>query len=231
MAPWRRPSNGSLIRRRERSRIRSFRREVTGLAHWHPRAKRQQLEDAGAFTGGGRKFLVHTTEGPTLEGAFEAVRVKRAAPHFILEVKNGRRRLVQYIPLGRAARGLVHVSGPETNRANCIQVEVVGWTDGRLALQHGHPELWVPHWALDVYRALHQLMTWTHNNFEVPMHAHHPFIGHPGYRRLSGRQFLNAVGLVGHCHAAGNDHVDPGPLHANWVVNGPGHSFGPTHHS
>ena len=64
---------------------------------WHPKAKRQPLEDAGTFAGGGHKFLVHTTEGPTLEGAFSTVKANRSSPHFILEVRNGRRRLVQCI--------------------------------------------------------------------------------------------------------------------------------------
>lgn len=195
---------------------------------WHPSAKRQPLEDAGTFTGGGRKFVVHTTEGPTLEGAFDTVELKRSAPHFILEVINGRRRLVQCIPINLAARGLEHNVGPETNRANCIQVEVVGFTDRKLAAKLGHLELWVPNWSTDIYKHLHLLMQWTHDHFSVPMRADHPFVGQPGFARLSGQAFVNAVGLVGHCHAANNDHVDPGPLIAHFVVNGPTASFGPT---
>ncbi len=196
---------------------------------FHPGAKRQLLEDAGAFTGGGRKFLVHTTEGSTLEGAFATLRQKRSAPHFLLEVKNGRRRLVQCVPIDRAARALQHVGGPETNRANCIQVEVVGFTDFKQAARAGHLELWVPNWSQDVYKSLHLLMKWTTRNFGVPMKAEHPFIGQPGYARLSGQAFVDAVGLVGHCHVPGNDHTDPGPLHTSFVINGPGLSFGPTH--
>jgi hypothetical protein len=195
---------------------------------WHPSAKKQQLEDAGSFTGGGHKFLVHTTEGPTLEGAFATVKAKRSAPHFILEVLHGRRRLVQCIPINRAARGLEHNSGPETNRANCIQVEVVGFTDRKAAAKLGHLELWVPNWSTDIYKHLHLLMQWAHDHFSVPMRADHPFVGQPGFARLSGQAFVNAVGLVGHCHAAGNDHVDPGPLNAHFVIFGPSASFGPT---
>jgi hypothetical protein len=197
---------------------------------WHPTAKRQQLEDAGPFTGGGHKFLVHTTEGSTLESAFDTVKAKRSSPHFILEVKDGRRRLVQCIPIDRAARGLEHPGGtPETNHANCIQVEVVGFTEFKKAKQLGHLELWVPNWSQDVYKFLHLLMVWTHDHFAVPMRADHPFIGQPGYARLSGQAFVDAVGLVGHCHVANNDHTDPGPLQTSFVINGPGTSFGPTH--
>ena len=194
---------------------------------WHPSAKRQPLDDGGSFTGGGHKFLVHTTEGTTLEGAFATVKANRSSPHFILEVKNGRRRLVQCIPINRAARGLEHTpsSLPETNRANCIQVEVVGFTERAEAMRQGHLELWVPNWSTDIYKHLHLLMLWTHNHFAVPMQAGHPFPGQPGYARLSGQAFINAVGLVGHCHAANNDHTDPGPLNAHFVLNGPNAPF------
>ena len=61
------------------------------------------------------------------------------------------------------------------------------------------------------------------------MEADHLFIGQPGFARLSGQAFVDAVGLVGHCHAANNDHVDSGPLNTHLVLNGPTMSFGPTH--
>ena len=132
---------------------------------WHPSAKRQQLEDAGPFTRRRAQVPVHTTEGPSLEGAFVTVKGNRSAPHFILEVKSGRRRLVQCIPINRAARGLEHNGGPETNKANCIQVEVVGFTERAKAAKLGHLELWVPNWSTDIYKQLHMLMLWTHNHF------------------------------------------------------------------
>ena len=72
------------------------------------------------------------------------------------------------------------------------------------------------------------LMLWTHNHFSVPMRADHPFAGQPGFARLSGQAFFNAVGLVGHCHAAGNSHSDPGPLNAHFVINGPAAPFAST---
>ena len=192
---------------------------------FHPSASRRLLEDAGPFTGGGRKLVVHTTEGPTLDGAFVTVRDRRSAPHFILEVLDGRRRLVQCIPLDQAARGLQHLSGtPETNRANCIQVEVVGFADLTEARRLGHPELFVGNWEPAVYRHLHRLMRWTHEHFGVPMRADHAFPGHAGFRRLGGQEFVGAAGLVGHCHVPGNDHTDPGPLDAALVLHGVGHA-------
>jgi hypothetical protein len=71
-------------------------------------------------------------------------------------------------------------------------------------------------------------MLWTHSHFAVPMRADHPFAGQPGFARLSGQAFVNAVGLLGHCHAAGNSHTDPGPLNAHFVIRGPAAPFAST---
>jgi hypothetical protein len=189
---------------------------------FNPRAEKKLLADAGSFTGGGHKFIVHTTEGSSLDGAFTTLAQNNDAPHFILEVKNGQKRLVQCIPINRAARALEHPSGTlETNRANCIQVEVVGFTDETAATKAGHLELFVPNWSQQIYKAIHDLMFWTHQNFGVPMESDHPFPGNPGFARLSQQDFVNAVGLLGHCHAASNSHTDPGPLNAGLVVKGP----------
>jgi hypothetical protein len=189
---------------------------------FNPKAERRPLADAGSFTGGGHKFIVHTTEGTTLDSAFDTRAQNEDAAHFILEVKDGHERLVQTIPINRAARSLEHPSGTlETNRANCIQVEVVGFTDPDLAKRLGHPELYVGNWAPAVYKAIHELMSWVHQNFGVPMESDHPFPGHPGFARLSQQDFVNAVGLLGHCHAASNSHTDPGPLNAGLVLKGP----------
>lgn len=189
---------------------------------FNPKAEKKLLTDAGTFTGGGHKFIVHTTEGSSLDGAFSTRSQNEDAAHFILEVKDGHQRLVQCIPINRAARSLEHPSGTlETNRANCIQVEVVGFTDENLSKQLGHHELFVGNWSPQIYKAIHDLMFWTHQNFGVPMESDHPFPGHPGFARLSQQAFVDAVGLLGHCHAASNSHTDPGPLNARLVVKGP----------
>jgi hypothetical protein len=175
---------------------------------------------------------VHTTEGSSLDGAFTTLAQHDDAAHFILEVKNGHQRLVQCIPINRAGRALEHPTGTlETNRANCIQVEVVGFTDADLAKRLGHPELFVANWSSQLYKAIHDLMFWTHQNFGVPMRSDHPFPGHHGFARLSQQDFVNAVGLLGHCHAASNSHTDPGPLSADLVVKGPHATPTGAHHS
>lgn len=183
---------------------------------WHPHAKRIPLEDAGTFTGGGRKFCAHTTEpGETpnahaprtmaaVNAAVAAYREKRAAPHFTLGLVNGERVLLQHIPINRAARALQHTLPPETNRANTIQCEIVEFA----ARAQGWPD--------ELYHYLHLLILWTHRHFDVPMVAHHPFPGH----RFSGAGWVKAEGLVGHCHCPGNTHVDPGHLDVNKALHG-----------
>lgn len=174
-------------------------------AIWHPKAKRLAMEDAGTFAGGGPKFIVHTAEGKNLDTILAVLKAKRAAPHFVLGVHDGKRQLVQCIPINRAARALAHPSGPETNRANAIQVEVLEFAKNARK------------WDPALYRYLHLLILWAHRHFDVPMEAHHPFYGQDGYHRLSGPGFYRASGVLGHCHAPGNDHWDPGNLNMERV--------------
>lgn len=65
-------------------------------ALWHPDAVRRIHPDAGAFTGGGRKLVWHTTETKALPN------YGGSAPHFTLDPATGR--LWQHIPLNKAAR-------------------------------------------------------------------------------------------------------------------------------
>jgi hypothetical protein len=48
-------------------------------------------------------------------------------------------------------------STPKCLCVHCIQVGVVGFTDGKLASKLGHPDLFVPHWSPDIYKHLHLL--------------------------------------------------------------------------
>jgi hypothetical protein len=174
---------------------------------WHPKAKRVQLENAGDIGHGGAKFVVHSGETTSVQVLLDTVRAKNAAPHFILGLsRGGGRELIQCIALDKAARALKHTLGPETNRANAIQVEVAEFAKN------------AQKWDRDLYRFLHLLMLWCHRHGGVPMEAHHPFIGQSGYHRLSGTGWVHASGLVGHCHCPGNDHIDPGNLKTGLVL-------------
>lgn len=175
---------------------------------WHPRAKKVIGNDASTFTGGGFKLCLHSTEGASVDGAISAYRANNSWPHFTLGYDRATRKriLIQHIPLNRAARSLKHTLGPETNRANVIQVEIVGFAKDAAK------------WPPELYRYIHLLLLWLHRHCDIPMEAHHPFIGQHGYHRLSPTGWVKASGVVGHCHCPGNDHVDPGNINVGKVL-------------
>lgn len=162
---------------------------------WGLTLHKERMEDAGPFTGGGWKLCWHTTEGPTLGGALSALRSKRAASHVVINPRSGD--VVQLIPFDCAARSLAHTLAPETNRANVIQVEIVGH-----ASESGH-------WSNREYRCLAALAVLIEHRVRIPRRvAADLSFAHP--RKLSGTGFVRAAGHLGHCHVPGNDHTDPG---------------------
>lgn len=167
-------------------------------AHWDLNIEHGQLPDAGVFTGGGWKLVWHTTESAreSVDAMWSVLREKRAAPHFVIGTRKGFRFpvAIQCIPLHRAGRALLHPSGPETNRANAIQVEICG----RAADSRGWDENW--------YKALANLALLIEHRVDIPRCAVRSFPG----SRYTGDGFVRAAGHVGHCHVPGNDHHDPG---------------------
>lgn len=177
------------------------------MRDWHPNAKRVPITTAPVltFTGGGRKLVWHTTEGSSAEGAFGAYRNAGVAPHFTIALVNGRRKLYQHIPLSKAASALRHPSGPDTNRANAIQVEIVGF-----ARQS-------PHWDPQMYHYLRLLALFVNREFGVPMAEH---VNWQSPRRLTGAEFFKYSGHIGHMHVPGNDHSDPGAGFREGIILG-----------
>lgn len=182
------------------------------MADWHPRASKIEGEHAGRHAGGGKKIVWHSTEGSSAEGAIGAYRSHRGWPHFTLEFRNGRQRLFQHLPLSRAARALEHPGGtPETNKANVIQVELVGFAKD------------TPGWSAGHYAAIASLARWIEKNFGVPQSCGVEFVPVGQKRRLSGREFVEYKGHCGHQHAANqvkNEHTDPGKLRIDLILGG-----------
>lgn len=85
-------------------------------------------QGAGAFTGGGWKLCWHITVSPwmAVDSMVSVLKAKNAAPHLVIGGRPGFRFpvVVQMLPFDEAGRALAHPSGPETNRANTIQVEI-----------------------------------------------------------------------------------------------------------
>lgn len=175
------------------------------LESWGLTVEHHILKDAGAFTGGGWKICWHTTEGASLSGALTTLAKNGSAAHFILDPSNGD--VTQCVPLDQAARALGHPSGPETNRANVIQVELVGFATVAEAQKKGAPAgRAVPNWDADEYRRLAALAVLIEHRHPVPRHAR-PF---RNPEKFTGQGFVDFAGHCGHVHVPGNDHTDPG---------------------
>lgn len=173
---------------------------------WLPGIKRIEGNSAGSFTGGGNKLLLHTTEGGSSpEGVAGTLRSKNAWVHFIHDpIHNA---TVQCLPLNVAGRGLAHPWGPETNRSDCIQIEIVGFSYASTAKQYGYDPKWaVENWGDAQYKSLAHLAARIKRNFNYGLRLRS--FQHP--KRFTGSEFVKFRGICGHTHVPGNDHTDPG---------------------
>jgi hypothetical protein len=155
-----------------------------------------------SFTGGGWKALWHTTQSPWY--SFDAIDsyfrgdARGKAPHFLIGGRPGAEHpyVAQYVPLDESSFALQNDTGDhmDTNRANCIQIEVCGYAEDMGDFVH--------------YRALANLFdlidhrqhieNWTHADACVPA------------TRYSDRTFVLKEGHLGHNMAPDNSHTDPG---------------------
>lgn len=166
---------------------------------WNPRATRQVLQNAGSFAGGGHKIVWHTTEGDSFPTYTPGTN-----PHFTLDPRNGALR--QHVPLNLASMSLQHPSGPETNRANAIQVELIGHAAD------------TDDWSDAEYDHVRNLARWIEDNFNVRRHTQVDFRPSGQAHRLSGDAFYAYQGHIGHEHVPGNDHTDPGAFRIQKVL-------------
>jgi len=179
-------------------------------ALWHPNAVRRVHQDAGAWQGGGRKLVWHTTEGSSLPN------YGGSAPHFTLDPKDGS--LWQHIPLNRAARAL-EAGGP--NFWHTVQVELIGWADTDLAESHGKRERAVVNWTDAYYKRIAELARWIEANFDVPRTCGVTFVGNGHTAHLASLDALKRYsGHIGHQHINGNSHWDPGTFKIAKVLGG-----------
>lgn len=171
------------------------------MSSWHPGAKRVTISQAPQSLkfalGAGMKLVWHTTEGSGIDGAVGAYRASGVCPHFTIAVsKFGKRTLYQHLPITVAASALKHPAGTQpTNTAGCIQVEIVGFAKDSA------------NWSKATYYWLYWLARWIKKHAGVPMTTPVAW-RHPS--RMTQLGFYHAEGHVGHMHAPGNDHTDPG---------------------
>lgn len=179
-------------------------------ALWIHGAQRVLGESAGSHApGAGPKITHHTTEGASAAGAIGAYRATRSWPTMTAEWTGSRLRVFQHMPLNMAARALEHPSGPETNRANTVQIEHVGFTSNAARRAAGAPaSLFVGSWPDARWAAIAQLC----REIEAATGCRPQSLVPAGWwvspQRLGGEAYFRGVGHHGHCHVPGNSHVD-----------------------
>lgn len=177
--------------------------------HWHQGAHPGSKMDVN--TG-----VLHTTEGSSLPG-YEG---GSTAPTFTLlpNVASRTVSVFQHFDVDVSARALVNASGGvETNTLNCVQVELVGTCDPAAHAKWGKtPHVYWPQaddWAL---MELARLMRWLSDEHGVKLQSTVSWKAYPGSYgaksgvRLTGQQWLDYYGWLGHQHVPENLHGDPG---------------------
>lgn len=170
------------------------------------------MQDAGSFTGGPPKGVLHTTEGagwPDYNGG-------KIAPHVTVKADTSARSLLvqQHVSLDRAAKSLRNEpGGVQTNRDSAIQVELVGTCNPGAVGMYMWPK--ADGWALS---QLAQLMREIEQLAGIPRRSVATWRSYPSSygvkaaQRLSLSQWDGYSGWVGHQHVPENSHGDPGSI-------------------
>lgn len=188
--------------------------------HWdlHIETHRSS-NDAGTFTGGGKKFVPHTTEGGNLRSN-ESLLAGVNTPHLLFGVDPGEQHwtVIQFLPFNRAGKTLQNDTsdGRATNRANAVQMEIVAFTDRQAAVNSGRLDLWIPNWSDLMYKRLANVLVLVQHRFEFPTRAPCDFSDLNS--RLGDAAWESAAGILGHMHAPDNAHIDPYRLREGFLL-------------
>jgi hypothetical protein len=199
---------------------------------WYPKATRMPAPsdgEGGSWTGGGRKGLLHTTEGKIAADTFAVYRDKGFWAHFTATFEGSRFQIWQHIPLDRACRALDNEpGGVQTNRANVVQIELVGFADEDLAARRGAEGQYVERWPAEYLAGIAAWMRWVEANFAVPRRSTVRFLRYPASagadnpNRLGGAAWVAYAGWLGHQHAPEQrrGHGDPGLIDIATLLRG-----------
>lgn len=177
--------------------------------HWDLHIQhRKSTNNAGSFTGGGWKFVIHTTEGGSVDSMSDLL-VGTNTPHLLFgkEPDRDHYTVVQFLPFNVAGKTLGNDSsdGFQTNRANAIQVEFVGFTAD------------IPEWSDLMYKRWANLIELVQHRVKIPTKAPWDFSSQTN--RAGDKAWVDAAGIVGHMHAPDNDHHDPYRFREGFLVD------------
>lgn len=164
---------------------------------------------------GGKKIILHTTEGSNFAVMDSVLRGKRAEPHLLIGKVGAGYHVIQYIPFNEGSLSLEHPLGTlPTNGGgdSVIQIEFAGFAvDKRRGVHDLSPE---------DYEALYKLIAMIQNRVAVPSRRPRRFYGAGLARRMTQRGFIKAAGILGHEHVPSqpSGHWDPGAIRGSSLV-------------
>lgn len=182
------------------------------LPNYYPKANRKQWQPnlaGGATFTRVEKLLLHTTETQGWPG------YPGFAPQLTYNPWTHEWR--QHMPLTRSATTLEDPSWTNVreNRDNIIQVEIVAYCDPNYARKYGHDIHKIDEQAK---KDLGEFAKWLHDNAGLNLESTVKWVDYPqsygrnASQRLSGPEFNAYKGILGHEHASGNVHGDPGKI-------------------
>lgn len=188
---------------------------------WLPEGKRHGLrithkptKGGVPLTHGGKKVVLHTTEGANFDVMDRVLRDKHAEPHFLIGRKDGVFHVIQYFPLNVGARALEHPAGTKPTNGGgdaVVQIEIAGFA---VDPAHGRKDF-----DEGVYQALYRLIAMIQNRVAIPSRRPRRF--RVQSNRFDQDGFIKASGIVGHGHAASQfgGHWDPGAIRGSHLVD------------
>jgi hypothetical protein len=186
----------------------------------YPGASRAQWfgdEYPGVDMGGVDKVLLHTTE----TGSWPGYGGGASAPNLTYNPTTHEWR--QHFHLERSARALRDPSGTAVreNRDRVCQVEIICSCDRSFADRYGYPH--VTELDDQALRDLGAFVRFMHDTFGVPLRAADRWLPYPqsygdSAVRMSGAEYDAFRGVLGHQHASGNSHGDPGSLNVTQIM-------------
>jgi hypothetical protein len=156
-----------------------------------PGADTALYEPSGSYLNAPPRGVIHTTEGSGLP------RYSGSQPHFTIDAKAGK--VWQHQDVHLAAKALENrPGGVETNRLNCVQIEVIQFA------RNGS------NWTDAEYQNLGRLMRWIEGERGIPRRSGVSFESR--WHGMSPTAWLSFSGWCGHQHVPENAHWDPGPI-------------------
>jgi Hemopexin len=174
---------------------------------WLPAAERvPATKPGGHYLPMPWRGVLHTVEGevpPTMDIALNTFRTSGAWPTLTIEPST--LRIVQHYPLNTSARALGTRIVAETNRARCVQIEIVA---------RGND---APSWTADQLAFISGVMRQVEDLVPIPHVSGRTFLDHAGVdhtpaNRMTVDQWRRYSGWCGHQHVPGQDHWDPGAV-------------------